>query len=165
MVKKFLPIVMTLSIAMNLIGCTTAKQGANQVKNKTENATEQTKNDIMKIPNDLQADMGQGTFFISTPSGTSQNGAVPIIYVEKNASVQQIGLTTSNFNGKNLSYVFVDSLLNSKHQLADGKVTMDLKGDNLKVGKHRVDIVQFNNNKTSDKVITHKTAYYEVKSK
>lgn len=165
MKRKFLSIAVTLSIAINLIGCSTAQKSATEVKNKAKNVTEQTKNDVMKIPKDLQGDMGQGTFFISTPSGTSENGAVPVIYTDKNTTVQQIDLNTSGFNGKNLSYVFVDGLLNSKHQLADSKVVIDLKGESLKVGKHRIDVVQFNNDKITDKALTHKTASYEVKSK
>ncbi|WP_406541430.1 hypothetical protein [Clostridium ljungdahlii] len=119
----------------------------------------------MQIPKNLQADMGTGTFYISTPSGTSQNGAVPVIYADKNTQIEQIGVNTSGFNGKNLSYIFVDGVLNSKEQLAESQSSINLKGNALKVGKHKVDVVQYNNNKTTDSVITHKTAYYEVKSK
>ena len=65
----------------------------------------------------------------------------------------------------NLSYIFVDGMLNAKEQLAETQSSINLKEDALKVGKHKVDVVQFNNNKTTDSVITHKTVYYEVKPK
>ena len=56
-------------------------------------------------------------------------------------------------------------MLNAKEQLAETQSSINLKEDALKVGKHKVDVVQFNNNKTTDSVITHKTVYYEVKTK
>ncbi|MEY8001820.1 hypothetical protein AB8U03_16795 [Clostridium sp. Mt-5] len=118
----------------------------------------------MKIPKDLEGDMGIGNFYISTSSGTSKNEAIPIIYTKKDTQVEHMGLNTSGFSGKNLSYIFVDGILNTKQQLSNSKSNMDLKGNDLKIGKNKVDIIQFNN-KTNDKVITHKTAYYEVKSR
>ncbi|ADK15668.1 hypothetical protein D9O40_04160 [Clostridium autoethanogenum] len=163
--KKKLSLIMAISLLIiNLVGCGTQKS-VTEVKDKAKNATEQAKNDVMQIPKNLQADMGTGTFYISTPSGTSQNGAVPVIYADKNTQIEQIGVNTSGFNGKNLSYIFVDGVLNSKEQLAESQSSINLKGNALKVGKHKVDVVQYNNNKTTDSVITHKTAYYEVKSK
>ncbi|OAA93250.1 hypothetical protein [Clostridium coskatii] len=163
--KKKLSLIMAISLLIiNLVGCGTQKS-VTEVKDKAKNATEQAKNDVMQIPKNLQADMGTGTFYISTPSGTSQNGAVPVIYADKNTQIEQIGINTSGFNGKNLSYIFVDGVLNSKEQLAESQSSINLKGNALKVGKHKVDVVQYNNNKTTDSVITHKTAYYEVKSK
>ncbi|OAA89343.1 hypothetical protein [Clostridium ljungdahlii] len=163
--KKKLSLIMAISLLIiNLVGCGIQKS-VTEVKDKAKNATEQAKNDVMQIPKNLQADMGTGTFYISTPSGTSQNGAVPVIYADKNTQIEQIGVNTSGFNGKNLSYIFVDGALNAKEQLAESQSSINLKGDALKVGKHKVDVVQYNNNKTSDSVVTHKTAYYEVKSK
>ncbi|AGY74908.1 hypothetical protein [Clostridium autoethanogenum] len=163
--KKLFSLIMAISLLIiNLVGCGTQKS-VTEVKDKAKNATEQAKNDVMQIPKNLQADMGTGTFYISTPSGTSQNGAVPVIYADKNTQIEQIGVNTSGFNGKNLSYIFVDGMLNAKEQLAESQSSINLKGNALKVGKHKVDVVQYNNNKTTDSVITHKTAYYEVKSK
>lgn len=165
MKRKFSLFMIVSLIVINLVGCGTAQKSATQVKEKAKNATEQTKNDVMQIPTNLKSDMGTGNFYISTPSGTSQNGAVPIIYVDKDTQIQQIGINTSGFNGKNLSYIFVDDSYNTKEQLSDTKATMDIKGNALKVGKHKVDVVQFNNDKATGNVITHKMAYYEVKSK
>lgn len=164
MKNKLLLITTTLAVMINLVGCGTNQQ-SNTIKNKVENTTEQTKNDLVKIPKDLKGEMGTGTFYVSTPSGTSENGKTPIIYITKDTKLQQIGVTTKDFSGKNLSYIFIDSIYNSKKQLSDTSENIDLKGEALKLGKHRVDVIQFNNNKTTDKVITHKIAYYEVKSK
>lgn len=164
MKNKLSLIIISLLFIINLGGCGIGNN-ANTIKNKVQNAPEQTKNDLIKIPKDLQADMGTGSFYISTPSGTSQDGSVPVIYVAKDVQVEQIGVNTSDFDGKNLSYIFIDGIFNTKEQLSNSQSSINLKGNALKVGKHRVDIAQFNNNKTTDKVITHKVAYYEVKSK
>lgn len=170
--KNFSLIIAALLVVVNLVGCGTQKSSnsiknsANSVKNKVENAPKQAQNDVMKIPKNLEADMGNGNFFISTSSGTSKNGSAPIIYTKNNSSsgTQNIQINTSSFNGNNMSYVFVDGILNTKKQLSNSKSNVDLKGTDLKEGKHRVDIVQFNGNNADGKVITHKSAYYEVRS-
>lgn len=162
--KKMSAIILTMFMMLSLSACGGQKQ-ANDVKNKVENAPNQTKNDVIKLPKDLkEADMGTGTFYIKTSSGTSEKGEVPAIYTKKDTQVMHINVNTKNFNGEHMSYIFVDGIFNTKKQLSDSSLTIDLKGNNIKAGKHRVDIVQFNNNKTSDKVITHKLAYYQVKS-
>lgn len=163
--KKNISIIITTAlIALNLIGCGETKQQSNTAKTKIQNATKQVQNDVVKIPKDLQADMGSGKFYISTKSGTSENGSVPILYMNKNTQLKQLTINTNNFNNRNWSYIFVDGLLNTKQHLSNSKSTINLKNSNLKTGKHRVDIVQFNNDKTNNKVITHKTAQYEIKS-
>ncbi|AND83289.1 hypothetical protein GTH52_11940 [Clostridium tyrobutyricum] len=163
MKKKFSIIITALLVTLNLVGCGT-NQNATKVKNKVQNAPQQAKNDVITIPKDLNADMGTGTFYISTASGTSKNGATPIVNKKSNDTVERIQLNTTDFSAKNSSYIFVDGILNTKQQLSNSKSNIDIKDSALKQGKHRIDIVQFNNNKTTDKVLTHKSAYYEVRS-
>ena len=53
----------------------------------------------------------------------------------------------------------------SKEQLAETQTGIDLEGDALKVGTHKVEVVQYDNDDPSGTVITYKTASYEVKNK
>lgn len=164
MIKRISVVILILLMTLTLGACGSQKQ-ANEIKNKAENAPKQVKNDLTKIPEDIkEADMGTGTFYITTSSGTSEKEEVPTIYAKKDTKLLQASVNTRNFDGKHLSYIFVDGVLNTKEQLSDNSATINLKDNNLKAGKHRVDIVQFNGDKISDKVITHKLAYYQVKS-
>ncbi|CAB1262398.1 hypothetical protein ACFHWD_11235 [Clostridium sp. MT-14] len=161
MKKTFYVITASLLITINLIGCGTQQQ-SNNVKNKTQNIENKAKNDLAELPKNLKTDMGPGKFYISPSSNTFKDGNVPIINIKKNTSSQKVEITPSEFNNKYMSYIFIDGVFNSKKQLSNSKTNMELKGNDIKTGKHKVDIIQFNNNKTTDTVLTHKTAYYYV---
>lgn len=161
MKKTFYVITASLLITINLIGCGTQQQ-SNNVKNKTQNIENKAKNDLAELPKNLKTDMGPGKFYISPSSNTFKDGNVPIINIKKNSSSQKVEITPSEFNNKYMSYIFIDGVFNSKKQLSNSKTNMELKGNDIKTGKHKVDIIQFNNNKTTDTVLTHKTAYYYV---
>ncbi|WP_446898435.1 hypothetical protein ACSVC9_00470 [Clostridium sp. LBM24168] len=159
--KKIFYIVTSLLITINLVGCGTQQQ-SNNIKNKTQNITNKAKNDLVELPKNLSTDMGPGKFHISSSSNKFKDGNIPIIDTKQNNSSQKVEIVPSEFNNKYLSYIFVDGTFNSKQQLSNNKTNIGLKGNSIKAGKHRIDIVQFNNNKSTDTVLTHKTAYYYI---
>lgn len=108
-------------------------------------------------------DMGSGEMFISTPGGTSENGAVPVIFAD-DTILMQIGLCATDFDGSKLSFVFVDGYLNAKEQLANTQTSINLERAALDVGVHKVEVVQFDTDAVDGNVITYKTASYEVKA-
>ena len=117
------------------------------------------------LPESDYADMGAGTMYISTPAGTSENGAVPVLFASDEDILIQIGLDTSDFDGSHLSYIYVDGMLNFKDQLGDSQNFLELSGDALTVGQHDVEVVQYDTDKPDGQMITYKSATYEVKSK
>lgn len=161
MKKIFYVIMASLLITLNLVGCGT-KQQASGIKNKTQNIENKTKSDLAELPKNLKTDMGPGKFYISPSSNKFKEGNIPIIDIKKNTSSQKVEINPSEFNNKYQSYIFIDGKYNSKKQLSSSKSDIELKGDNIKTGKHKVDVVQFNNNKTTDTVLTHKTTYYYI---
>lgn len=110
-------------------------------------------------------DMGEGTMYISTPSGTSEDGNIPILYEESDTVFDQIGLSTIDMDGSKLSYIFIDGIQSASEQLAETDMTLNLLEDNLTEGVHLVEVVQFENDDTEGAVITYKSAQYEVKIK
>lgn len=164
--KKFFSIMATvLILASGLAGCGD-KQQSNSIKDKTQSIVNKGKDDVVDFPKNLTNDIGSGKLFVSdkSASSTTDSGKVPVIYTNKNDKSGEVELNSSGLNSENTSYIFIDGIYNSKKHLS-GKSNIKLKADEIKTGKHKVDIVQFANNKTSDKVITHKTAYYEIQSK
>ncbi|MHC6178304.1 hypothetical protein ACYUJ6_00250 [Clostridium sp. JNZ X4-2] len=160
--KKFFYIIMaSLLITINLVGCGTRQQ-TNNVKNGTQNVEKKAENDLAQLPKNLKTDMGPGKFYVSPSSNTFKNGDIPIISIKKNTSSQKVEIVPSEFNNKYLSYIFIDGAFNSKKQLSSSKTNMELKGNDIKTGKHKIDVIQFNNDKSTDTVVTHKTAYYYI---
>lgn len=80
-------------------------------------------------------------------------------------SLLQIGYETTGMSGGSLSYIYIDGMLLTKEQLSDSQGSLDLSGDSLTVGTHKVEVVQFENDSTDGAVTTYKTASYEVKEK
>jgi len=87
------------------------------------------------------------------------------LFIGKDTSMTQIGVDAFEFDGGKLSYIYVDGIQNAKEQLADTQTSINLKEDALKVGTHKVEVVQFENDKPDGKAITYKVASYEVKEK
>lgn len=110
-------------------------------------------------------DMGDGTMYIACASGTSENGNVPVLFEAADTVLDQIGLDSMDMDGSHLSYIYIDGKETAKEQLAESQISLDLQGDALKVGTHKVEVVQYDNDEPSGTVITYKTASYEVKNK
>ena len=166
MKKKVISLLCTTLLLFGLAGCTSSTENKKSdpepvaVEEKAEPTEDAIK---INVPADIK-DTGKGTIELATPSGTSANGATPFIYVDKDTSIQQIGFNSTEFDGAKLSYIFIDGILNSKEQLGDTQSSLDLKEDILKVGIHKVEVTQYDNDKMDGKVITYKLCSYEVKA-
>lgn len=117
------------------------------------------------LPDGNYADLGDGTFYVTTAGGTSQNGNVPIVYASSDTSMMQIGYSCSKISGASLSYIYVDGMLNDKKQLGTSSGSINLKGDSLAIGTHKVEVVQYQNDDTTAKMTCYKVASYQVKHK
>ena len=61
--------------------------------------------------------------------------------------------------------IYVDGMENDKNQFEETQATIGLKEADLKPGKHKVEVVQYDNDKPDGNVVTYKVAYYEAKAK
>jgi len=116
------------------------------------------------LPEGNYKETGKGTMIISSSSGTSENGNVPIIFADKGDS-EGLGISVRGFDGSKLSYVYADKILITKEQYGDTDTSIYLQDSAMSVGKHEIEVVQYDNNKTNGKVVTYKTAPYEIKQK
>lgn len=155
--KKLLIVMLALVIGFSFVAC-----GDNSSTTKGEKSKEK------KIEKDFEgeySDMGAGEIVISTPSGTSEDGSVPVLFTAKDDLLIDIGLDTYELDGSRLSYIYVDGMEKDKDQLGDAQTSIELKKNDLKPGKHKVELVQYDNDKPDGNVVTYKAAYYEAKAK
>ena len=161
MKKKCLLIALLCSFSLVGCGNSSAATDAPATESKTESPVESTKDFV----GDSYSDTGDGVFLVVTAGGNSENENVPVVYAAADTSLLQIGYETTEMNGGSLSYIYVDGMLLTKEQLSDSQGTLDLSGDSLAVGTHKVEVVQYENDATDGTVTVYKTASYEVKEK
>lgn len=167
MKKKLLLVTLCTGIVLSSVACGSTKSATSSKStssvSKTHASTSKVKKEVKKeVKKDLvdgnYSEMGDGIFYISTAAGTSENGNVPVLYASKDESLIQIGYTSSEMNGNSLSYIYVDGMLTSKEQLADAQGSIDLTGDFLSVGIHKVEVVQYTNDSTDSDMTCYKSA-------
>ena len=160
------------------LGCLTAC-GGNNSSNEPQNETATNQNDSTEtaapaaddsktekdFSGDSYSDTGDGTFLLVNSSGTTENGNIIVVYTDSDAALVQIGYETSGMNGGSLSHIYIDGMLSTKEQLGDSQGSLDLSGDSLSIGTHKVEAVQYENDDVDGAVTTYKTASYEVKEK
>ena len=117
------------------------------------------------LPEGDYAETGEGTMYISTAGGTSEDGNVPVIYEDGSTTMMSIGLNAFDFNGGALSYIYGDGMLRQKEQLAASQISLTLEKEQLTFGVHKVEVVQYEGDDPASSMITYRTASYEVKEK
>ena len=162
MSKKILGLVLVGVLALGMIGCSNSKE-----ENKAnENTTKEEVSSKKDIPSGLDKEIGNGSVVLSTTGGTTENGNTPVVFVGQDTLLEQIGLSAENFDGSKLSYVYIDGMLNTKEQLGEmTQTTITLQDNSLKEGKHKVEVVQYDNDEQTGNPVTYKVATYEVKNK
>ncbi len=114
---------------------------------------------------DSYSDTGDGTFLLVNASGTTENGNIIVVYADADTTLMQIGYETSGINGGSLSHIYIDGMLSTKEQLGDSQGSLDLSGDFLSTGTHKVEVVQYEGDNTGGTVTMYKAASYDVKEK
>ena len=117
------------------------------------------------IPEGEYSDIGSGTMYVSTPAGTSEDGNIPVLYVDDDTFYDSIGLDVWEFDGSKLSYIYINRVLKTTEQLADTQTYIDLERNDLKPGVYKVEVLQFDSDTSTGTVVTYKTASFEIKSK
>lgn len=141
------------------------KDSSNTTDNTSQEDTSDSTDTQKDLPDGDYQDMGDGTFHITCAGGTSEDGNVPVIYVSSDTMLTQFDVVTEGFNGSALSYIYIDGMLASKEQLSESQQAVDLSGDMITVGTHKVEIVQYESDDPTADMVTYKSSSYEIKSK
>lgn len=175
MKKKIVTLMLIGMMVVSATACGTSSDTTGDTTQSTEDSSdlvdESTQEDAADstntqkdLPDGDYQDMGDGTFYIACAGGTSEGGNVPIIYVDGDTMLTQCDVVTEGFNGSALSCIYIDGMLATKEQLSDSQQAIDLSGDALTVGTHKVEIVQYESDDPTADMITYKSASYEIKN-
>ncbi|MBU5227753.1 hypothetical protein KQI36_14045 [Clostridium senegalense] len=160
--SKIFVILIAFSMLFSLVGCTNKNEKV--VKSEVnQEIEEKVKDEIVTYPKDFKEELGEGTIIVSTPDGNGETGLIPIVHTQADVKIMQIDLTTSNFDEKKISYIFIDEKLVEKGNFGESKVSLNLTDENLVKGTHKIEVIQFEDNDASKKPIVYKSAKYEVK--
>ena len=169
--------VITIALCAMIAGCnsqpkeaspqqeatTTAVEVATQEAQESAEATTQANEP--QFDGSQYEDMGSGTIYLVNESGSTENGDDIVVYAGKDDWAISMELDAWEFDGKILSYIYIDGTLVDKQQLADTQMTLMLSEDSLAPGPHKVEVVQYENNDEGGNVITYKSSGYEVVAK
>lgn len=169
MKKKLLTLLLGVSLVSSLLfGCgsdksadTSTNETSTEDSSKAAGKEETVEKDF---PDGDYSDTGEGTFYVATASGTSEDGSVPVLFVGPDDVLVQIGDGSTGLNASNLTYVYIDGMLVTKDQMGDFQGSLDLQDDFLSVGTHKVEAVQYDTDQPDGTIITYKTCSYEVKA-
>lgn len=168
MKRKIVALMLVAMTAINVTACGNSSDSSAEKESATteaQGANAEKEAPAKDLPDGDYQDTGVGTMYLSTAGGTSEDGNIPVVYSGSDDVLIQIGVSTEGFDGSKLSYIYIDGLLNSKEQLSDGQTSIDLTDDDLSVGTHKVEVLQYNNDDASSDIVTYKAASYEVKAK
>ena len=160
--KKALTILECGLLAFSLTACRSAKPNNETSKSKTQ--IEEIAQSRRYFDGSGLKDTENGRFYLVNESGTTENGKPITFYIKKHETFIPVGYETWDFDETKDSYIYIDGQLQEKKQLKDTQSSLKLTGDFLKVGKHKIEIAQYDEQK-ENKVIFYKTAPYLVKEK
>lgn len=158
--KKILSLLVSGIICVSMVGCS-----SNTEREKSDNNinAEQTKNNDLGLDIDEKGDCN---FYIQTGDDiTSENGAIPYIYIETEDMLTQIGYVAEGFDGSKLSYIYIDGELVQKETLSkDCQGTINLEKNSVKYGKHKIEVIQYKDaeSKNKEDIEVYKVAQYVV---
>lgn len=164
--KKIISLGMSLAMIFAFAACGSQSAAPAQSADTGDAGKAETET-VQKVDFDGSgySEMGAGDFAIQTPSGSSEDGSVPFIFADSDTYMDSFGYTGFDADGSHLTYIYVDGMEQAKEQIADFQSSIDLTGDLLKEGVHKVEFVQYDTDDPSGNVIMYKTASYEIKSK
>lgn len=119
---------------------------------------------------DVDEEIGEGTWYISNQSGTTEEGESLIVYVDSNDDNQymfdiSLGMYAQGLNGRLLSYIYIDGKLAEEEQLSHTSTSIYISDDQISVGTHKVECRQYADNDVNGEVLFRRSAEYEVVEK
>ena len=129
----------------------------------SDKTVERKVNEDKIIPNTLTSEMGRGKIIITTHTNNSEDKETPVIYIDDYKGLVQLGLESKDFDSSKSSYIYIDGKLNTIEELGkSSSINLTICEEDLNEGMHKIEVVQFDNNKTSGTPITYKNCSYKI---
>ena len=169
MLKKMGILLLSLIFVLSFTACGSGSDATEDNGDTTAIEEPAADNDVERdFPEGDYEEIGNGTMYVITPSGSSEDGSVPVLYVDvsdRDNILESIELDAWDYDGSVLSYIYIDGMENAKEQLADTQTTLGLTGNELSEGVHVVEVVQFEGDDPAGEIISYRSTSYEVKDK
>ncbi|MCL6446049.1 MAG: hypothetical protein K6T83_21830 [Alicyclobacillus sp.] len=157
-------------IIVPLAGCGTSSQNTTQHTGSHPSVTANTTKDKpepkkSKYPFPAGATTtGKGKVVVYTPSGGSDGGKTPVLFVKPDDQMLQIGVDTMDFDGSKQVFLYINKVFQKTVQGGmQNEDAIDLDGDQLKPGVYTVTAVQFQDNDPTKKVTSFHETMYQIK--
>jgi hypothetical protein len=147
-------------LAVTLLGCgEEAKQERSPEQDSQETATKTS-----EYPFPANTDtIGSGNVVVKTPSGTSEDGNIPVLFVQENTAYVDIGVDLENFSGDKEVFLYINKIFVYKTQGGELIQTgIGLEGDNLKPGEYTLSAVQYEDNDPTKNVVEYHEAKFRI---
>lgn len=114
-----------------------------------------------------ETDKGEGTFNIAYKSGSTADGEEVVVFYDKNTFPTEISVITKDIDGSKLSYIYADGQLVVKEQLGDSQRGVQIQDVKTAIteGDHKLQLVQYEDDKEDGTVVTFKEQPYTIKLK
>ncbi|MBM7585800.1 hypothetical protein JOC86_002342 [Bacillus pakistanensis] len=169
--KKLFLFIFTLSLF--LLGACTSEESKKENPDSKEKAsseeveTESTEESDSKYPFPENAQpVGDASILVSTPAGDSSNGNVPVLFVNEDDMLIQIGLDAENFQGDKETFIYINKKFLTTDQFGEmNQTSLDLQEELLDPGEYTVTAVQFEGNDPAKMPVTFVEAKYKIEEK
>lgn len=151
-----------LALSLALTACGGAPQQNTQSTAQPQTKQEQQAPAKKDFDGSKQKEVGDGSVMLSTAAGTTENGNVPKLTIQKDTQLTQIEVDTKDLDRSAVTHVYVDGIENTKGNYGDSQNTINLSGDALKAGDHTVEVVQFKGDSTSGEVVFYRKLSYQI---
>lgn len=150
-----------LTLALAGCGGAPAAQPADPAAaSQTADATAATLPD--DVNQDQYADTGQGTAYLVSTEGTTEDGDVLKLGVNPSNRSAEVSVVTQGLADASPLYIYVDGTRVAEEDKPDGTVSLTLEGDQLADGEHSMEFVQFQGGDPSAAVTFYRVARYAV---
>ena len=160
--QKFVMIGAGLVLSLVLTACGGAPQQNTQSTAQPQTKQEQQAPAKKDFDGSKQAEVGEGSVMLATAAGTTENGNVPKLTIQKDTQLTQIEVDTKDLDRSAVTHIYVDGIENTKGNYGDSQNAISLTGDALKAGDHIVEVVQFKGDDASGEVVFYRKLSYQI---
>ena len=160
--QKFVMVGAGLALSLALTACGGAPQQNTQSTTQPQTKQEQQAPVKKDFDGSKQAEVGEGSVMLATAAGTTENGNVPKLTIQKDTQLTQIEVDTKDLDRSAVTYIYVDGIENTKGNYGDSQNAISLTGDALKAGDHTVEVVQFKGDDVSGDVVFYRKLSYQI---
>lgn len=160
--QKFVMVGAGLALSLALTACGGAPQQNTQSTAQPQTKQEQQAPVKKDFDGSKQAEVGEGSVMLATAAGTTENGNVPKLTIQKDTQLTQIEVDTKDLDRSAVTHIYVDGIENTKGNYGDSQNAISLTGDALKAGDHIVEVVQFKGDDASGEVVFYRKLSYQI---